>query len=390
MTGRQFTRQELYDLVWSQPMRTLAAAVGVSDVALAKACRHAGIPVPGRGHWAKTRTGKPTTRRPLPARFPGASEIVDVGGKPWRGFAPEVSLETPLPPAPTFDEDRTALTERVRKMVGTVTVPRLATKPHRLIATLLEKDQARRDEYLRTGYSFDAPRHDSPVEKRRLRILNAIFLAAARAGCPASLDTSKYPRNPNEAGLQVGNQHVSFVLEPIGPRGKPSSASPRAPRMRLVVPSRSYGAPVLKSWEDSDTAPLESLIGAIVIDLIVAGETFHRENAVYRHQWLVQRKAELEEAERRRKIEEERLARERREKEAQERIERLVGQATTLRQADAIRAYVRLVIDRASDLPVARDDLDRWAAWALTEADRIDPLKNGTLLAELHTLRQRR
>jgi hypothetical protein len=39
----EFTRKELYDLVWSQPMKTLAAGVGISDVALAKQCAKANI-----------------------------------------------------------------------------------------------------------------------------------------------------------------------------------------------------------------------------------------------------------------------------------------------------------------------------------------------------------
>ncbi len=48
--NRSFTRQELYDLVWSQPMRTLASQFGVSDVALAKTCRNHDIPIPPRGY----------------------------------------------------------------------------------------------------------------------------------------------------------------------------------------------------------------------------------------------------------------------------------------------------------------------------------------------------
>ncbi len=44
----EFTRKQLYDLVWSQPMTTVAASVGISDVALAKHCKKANIPVPSR------------------------------------------------------------------------------------------------------------------------------------------------------------------------------------------------------------------------------------------------------------------------------------------------------------------------------------------------------
>jgi hypothetical protein len=63
---RWFTRQELYDLVWSQPVSKLAASYGVSDVGLAKACRRAGIPVPERGYWAKIAAAQPVEKDSLP------------------------------------------------------------------------------------------------------------------------------------------------------------------------------------------------------------------------------------------------------------------------------------------------------------------------------------
>ena len=47
MSRHSFTRHELYDLVWSEPMVKLAERYGISGNGLAKACRRAGIPVPG-------------------------------------------------------------------------------------------------------------------------------------------------------------------------------------------------------------------------------------------------------------------------------------------------------------------------------------------------------
>ena len=50
--AHRLTRQELHDLVWAEPMQKLAPKFGLSDVAVAKACRRAEIPVPERGYWA--------------------------------------------------------------------------------------------------------------------------------------------------------------------------------------------------------------------------------------------------------------------------------------------------------------------------------------------------
>lgn len=69
------TREELYEVVWSQPTVRLAAAYGLSDVGLAKLCRRYNIPRPPRGYWAKLQAGQTPRRTPLPARD-GPTEIV--------------------------------------------------------------------------------------------------------------------------------------------------------------------------------------------------------------------------------------------------------------------------------------------------------------------------
>jgi integrase len=72
----RFTRQELYDLVWSQPMSVLATSYGVSDSGLAKVCRRANIPVPPRGYWAKLTAGQAVQRPLLDPTLAVSNEIV--------------------------------------------------------------------------------------------------------------------------------------------------------------------------------------------------------------------------------------------------------------------------------------------------------------------------
>lgn len=60
----RFTREELYELVWSKPMSKLAKELKVSDVGLAKTCRRSDIPTPGLGYWAKVQHGKKVKRIP--------------------------------------------------------------------------------------------------------------------------------------------------------------------------------------------------------------------------------------------------------------------------------------------------------------------------------------
>jgi hypothetical protein len=55
---KRFTRQQLHELVWTRPMRDLAAEIGISDVGLKKVCVKYGIDTPPQGHWQKVANGK--------------------------------------------------------------------------------------------------------------------------------------------------------------------------------------------------------------------------------------------------------------------------------------------------------------------------------------------
>jgi hypothetical protein len=62
------SREDLYELVWSKPMADLAKDFGISDVGLAKRCRRLGVPVPGRGYWARVDAGQAPYQPKLPER----------------------------------------------------------------------------------------------------------------------------------------------------------------------------------------------------------------------------------------------------------------------------------------------------------------------------------
>ena len=54
----KITAKELYEAVWTKPVRTLAKEWGLSDTGLAKICRKNGIPLPRVGHWARVAVGR--------------------------------------------------------------------------------------------------------------------------------------------------------------------------------------------------------------------------------------------------------------------------------------------------------------------------------------------
>ncbi len=378
---REFTRKELYDLVWAQPMKTLAASVGISDVALAKHCKKVNIPVPSRGYWARKQAGKRTIQVELPPRFPGAPDRV--GGSHQRnyyhhdtGWLQELR-DMPIPPVPTFDEDIAAVEERARAMVGNVRCSRKFEPLHPLVGKLLAHDEERRRDFSKWSSSYYAPRYDAGIERRRLLIMNALFMAAARLGCRPSMSTSKYAQEPTserDISILVGQVHISFTIEPI--RSKKNSDKEL---LRLAFGTARDHASAVAAWEDGEESSLEGQLAEILVKMLTTAETFYRNGLVRNREWVIERKAEAEAELKRQQEEAERKERELQEKLARERIERLLSQANALDRANQIRKYVEATLSRVSEIQIPQSDVDKWVVWALGEADRIDPVNNGSV-----------
>ena len=373
--GREFTRQELYDLVWREPLRTLAKTLHISDVRLAKICRRANIPLPGLGYWAKRAYGKARPQPPLPPRGLGQNDTVTVGGhRSWytRPSDEEV-VRIEIPPPPSFAESLDDVTVRARKLIGQV--PRKSLKqPHPLVAKLLEEDEQRRQKALESSWHWDKPIFDSPIEQRRLRLINRLFWAFSR--CQFKPDVTG--KDASGFCVTVGDEIVRFTLDPPGternngqPRPVRTSKEPKILQLKLSWYQPPAEIPV--SWIDSAGCPLEDQLTDVAVGLIVAGEWSYRHGLIRHHEWLVERKQELAEEARRQEEERQRKEREKILKREQARREKLFSDAAAWTKAALVRSYVQAVLDRPQ-VSISADSLTEWASWALAEADRMDPL----------------
>jgi hypothetical protein len=165
-----------------------------------------------------------------------------------------------------------------------------------------------------------------------------------------------------------------FTIEPIK-----SKKEDQNERLRLAFGMARDRASASKFWEDSDESSLEDRLTEVLVEMLLSAEASYRNGLVRNREWIIERKAEAEAEIKRRKEEAERKARELQEKLARERIGRLLSQAKALDRANQIRTYVESARLRAPEIPIAQADFDKWAMWARQEADRIDPVKNGTI-----------
>jgi hypothetical protein len=378
-----FTRQELYDLIWAEPMRTVAKRLGVSDVWLRKNCVAANIPSPGLGYWARSKTAQAVRKFPLPERRLGEADEIVIGRQPSYWYPQDAEIGD-IPPLKTFPESLDDVRRRATKLIGRVTASRSLDKPHPVIAKLLEEDERRRVQLQERPYAWEKPLFDSPESRRQLRILNGLFLGLARAGAVSSMCRN----NPIEWAVCVGDTHVSLNLEAIkekrSPRSQADQKGRKAPvRLQLILDHLPEYPDLVNSWEDQDDKTIEQQIGDIAIAILVTGEMKYRAGLIRRHQWRVERREEYLEKQRLKKEEEERQRRKELQRLAEERRKRLVADTKAWRLAANIRAFIKVVLDRRAQCLDAESapQFDDWLNWATGEAERIDPLSKP--LAEL-------
>ena len=73
--ANKLTREELYELVWTTPLTTLAKNYNISDNGLRKICIKLAIPLPKSGYWTKIKFNKPVKKIPLPKNSEVKQEI---------------------------------------------------------------------------------------------------------------------------------------------------------------------------------------------------------------------------------------------------------------------------------------------------------------------------
>jgi hypothetical protein len=159
--NRTLTRAELYQKVWTTPVRTLAKEFGLSDVGLAKLCHRHNLPTHGLGHWRLVETGQAPSRVPLPSVESSNSERITITVRELQPFdIPRKSERTPSPKIQVQDDRE-------------ITHP-LALRTKKLFEPTSKDD---RGQFIPTKLKAPHLRVSKNSMPRALRILDALFFA---------------------------------------------------------------------------------------------------------------------------------------------------------------------------------------------------------------------
>jgi len=239
---QKFTREELYEKVWSVPATRLAAELGISDVALAKRCKKLNVPKPSPGYWAKIAVGQTPGKEPLP---PTRDEIFD---------------------------------EEAQKPIGkTLPIPETTENLHPLAAELLQKLLKTKADYRGCQHVEEPTLPEVAVTKtqveRAAKSVHAILTGVESVGIMFRKSQGSY----NPGCFRKGHDRLCLKLEEIlvdsSALGRTSTHTRRPWRtddkvgsgiFHFAASSGPYRSQIIKEWTESDKTPLGQLLAQIV------------------------------------------------------------------------------------------------------------------------------
>ena len=370
--GRFFSREELYELIWSKPIVQLARKFVLSDVALAKKCKHLGIPRPDRGYWAKIANNHKVNKSKLP---------------PLEKDKPDrIWISTPSPEKKT---EPYVLSESVCKEIDTLRLPEnhIAARTdfrgshHLTRQTRSVLRRGRKDDYGRLFAVIDKPFLDVSVSRgtldRTLLLFDAILMALEDHGFTINTDFDSWGRCTHLIRGQVTMSLSAFERADRTER-KVDEKQKRefwwtiqrydyAPSGKIEFRLDRSWPFCNRRWVSLKSVTLEERLTDIVCEIIESAELL--EIALKRQEEKEQRERD----EQRRQIEQRQLR-----TDEHKRRSELLQQSIDWETANRIRSYVA-----AAELFVTRSetaaDLNflKWTKWGQEHADRIDPLING-------------
>lgn len=366
----KLTRKELYDLVWSEPMRTLAKRFGLSDNGLRKHCKSMNIPTPPVGYWNKLEYGRPVEVIPLPENYEGKKTNVDL-----REVDVSEEKQIDISPPPNIKAIREL--EIRQGDTSSFIVPEVLYAKDALIIDTKEKHREdmipwsqRKSPYKsKIKETLDIYVGEKSID-RALCIFSTIIKALRFRGNDIKIDNKK-----NITYALIKEEEIQISLTERRKRN-PEAANPYDNNNNIFCGEFHFKISSRRDdvvFKDTTHTRLEDKIIAIVAYLEVRAEEIKEERIA-------------EEERRIRQAEEERIrkAREAKEKEEREKFEArrqaelkefkmMFNMAERLRKANMLRQYIADYEKHLRNSDAMDDEIIKKLDWARKKADWLDP-----------------
>jgi hypothetical protein len=366
-------REELYKMVWSEPVSKLAQGYGLSDRGLGKICNRLEIPVPGRGYWQMKKKG---LQLPVPPLRPTKKSNA-TGTYIHKTSKPQMDGKQ--------DQETCGLITAEKLPENKITVPPSLDSPHFLIvmtqrSLMGAKVDDRGLKQPRARGCLDMCVGQDSID-RAILIMDTLVKALETRG----FNISVAKETPFSTSISVMEEVIKFALnEDLNRTERKLTIAQIKEKEKhpWMYSTQEYDySPngilflkienddvwnIRKTWSDGRKQRLEDCLNSFVGGLIKAAEAI-------RHRRVERERQELEWKERRRQQEEsERIRRE-----EEEKLKALDREVASWHRSQQIRLYIDAVkkwaIQKYGEVE-PDSKLHQWLTWATQQADRLDPL----------------
>ena len=307
------TRKQLYDLIWSKPMRDAAAEIGISDVGLKKVCLRHHVPVPPQGYWNKVHAGQKPHKVLFREIGDRLLDRVEIAGLFWN---PPPAVKQALAEA----KARESVPEK--KVEVTIAPPTLPTAV-RLVAALKKSKQDDRGLAYAVDPALFHVRTSAANVDRAVAIVEALLVAATDRGFVATKGASHLTLIVDGEAIVLGlkemTKRVPHVMtdEEVDRQARRNKAQ-RAnkwelySRLYVQLPDWDYTATglllleiedkrhlsVRTRWNDTATQRLENMLNDVLAGLVAYAAALKQEREEFerrKRDWALREQRQAEE-----------------------------------------------------------------------------------------------
>jgi hypothetical protein len=343
----KFTREELYNLVWSTPLSVLSKKYDISDNGLRKICIRMNIPLPKNGHWQKIKNGKRPHKIELTDDHNGDQEVT------------LVAITDVTPKTISFTEKVKSLQKVIEiELQGKLIVPEKLLRPDSLITAFNDRFKGRSS----SSYLHRDELNISVSAKnlsRALKFLDALIkvirlrnhsIAFSRKTTAVVIRGEKIEIRLNEKNRAIKIEKNGWTTTEYEPTG-----------ILYFAIKASYSD---KIWEDGKTL-IEGQLSNIIAYMEVKGEELHQRTL----QWESERKIREEKA---RKLEESIKQQD----EELQKFKILLGEVDRWNMLKKLRAYINGFEKYHQENDRLTPEIEEKINWMKRKADWYDPRIN--------------
>ena len=350
----KLNRKQLYDLVWSTPLTSLAKTYNISDNGLRKMCKKFEIPLPKNGYWQRIKFGKQPRKTEFKAEYSGKDEIVL-----------ELITNKAVRKTTIVDKVKERQTEIELALGEKLIVPERLSKPEDLVVATKERAAAssKRDWSSKVFSTYPDELNISGTDAllpRSLRFFDTLIKVLKLRGHTVKAESRETIALLFGVEIKIRLREKDKLIKEMDGKWPRTLREPTGVLYFGAKPSYIID----KVWIDGPLT-IEQQLSNIVAYLEVKGEELREE----RNLREIRHKKEEELAQQKREY------RQRQERELDD-FKLLLNKVKRWQKLNLIRGYIDELETTSIERNIFTEEIQTWVAWARKKADWYDPQIN--------------